>query len=156
LRSSVKLFLNNRRRYAQSQKRGGSEQVVPIAAEACEEELERLLIEESNPAEIYEQTWANCVLESAFSRLADEQLKAGNGAQFAELRPFLMKPPASGDYDRIADRLKVSPNKVAVSVHRLSHRFGEVIRAEVASTLADRRAIESELRHLLRLVSRQS
>jgi len=156
LRASVKLFLGNRRRRDQAQKRGGGEQVLPIEAEECEEELEQLLRDESNPADLYEQAWANCVLESAIRRLADEQHKAGNGEHFAELQPFLMTPPAPGDYDRIADRLKVSANKVAVTVHRLSHRFGEVIRAEVASTLSDRREIEPELRHLLRLVSRQS
>lgn len=156
LRNSVRLFLSNRRREAQAQKRGGGEQVIPIHSQECEQELERLLLDESSPAELYEQIWANCVLETALNRLADEQLKADKSEHFEQLRPFLMTPPGPGDYERIADRLKLSPNKVAVSVHRLSHRFGEVIRAEVAATLADQREVESELRHLLRLVSRQA
>jgi hypothetical protein len=46
-------------------------------------------------------------------------------------------------------------SSVAVGVHRLTRRFADLIRAEVAATLADRRELESELRYLLQLVAQK-
>jgi RNA polymerase sigma-70 factor (ECF subfamily) len=153
LRTSVRLFLNNRWRHARAQKRGGDEVAVPLDTDACERELARLSAE-TDPAALYERSWADCVLQTALARLAREQNAAGRGEHFQALQPYLTSPPAPGDYERIADRFKWSPGQVAVGVHRLSRRFAEVIRAEVAATLAEQRDVETELRHLLRLVSR--
>jgi DNA-directed RNA polymerase specialized sigma24 family protein len=155
LRTSVRLFLNNRWRHAHAQKRR-ADRVVPLDAEACERELAALAATDTNPAEIYERSWADCVLQAALARLANEQHAAGRSEQFQELHPYLTSAPAPGDYERIANRFKWSPGQVAVGVHRLSRRFAEVIRAEVAGTLAERQDVEIELRHLLRLVSRQA
>jgi hypothetical protein len=43
-----------------------------------------------------------------------------------------------------------------VWVHRLSRRFAEIIRVEVARTVMDQRDVEEELRHLLQLVARKA
>lgn len=156
LRSSVRFFVSNLRRKAHAQKRGGGEPVRSLAIEECERELARQTSGQVDPAALYEQIWANCVLDAALLRLASEQVKAGHGETFEQLRPYLTSPPASGDYIRLAEKLQLPPGQIAVRVHRLTQRFAEVIRAEVAATLADPRDLEPELRHLLRLVARQT
>jgi RNA polymerase sigma factor (sigma-70 family) len=153
LRSSVRLFLNNRRRLAQAQKRGGGEMLLSLDVDACERDLAAAASIETDPAMLYERTWADCVLQAALARLATEHENAGQQAKFERLRPYLTATPAAGDYDRIARDLGVSTGQVAVSVHRLSRRFAEMVRAEIAATLSDRSQIEPELRYLLRLVS---
>lgn len=47
-------------------------------------------------------------------------------------------------------------SSIALQVHRLTRRFADLIRAEVAATLVDRRELEEELRYLLRLVTPRS
>jgi len=156
LHHSVRLFLNNRRRQALAQKRGGGASTIPIDTEEGERELGRRAAGRTDPAGLYDQSWADCVIEAALARLATEQTKAGNGTFFQHLRAFLTCPPVPGEYARLADDLRVPPGQIALRVHRLTQRFAEVIRAEVAATLADRSDVETELRHLVQLVSRQS
>ena len=156
LRTSVRLFLANRHRHTHRQKRGGDCVVLPLDVDRCEHELARLGIASADPAALYEKSWADCVLQAALTRLADEQTDAGRREHFEELRPFVTAQPAPGDYERIAGKLQLPPGQVALWVHRLSRRFAQVIRAEVAATLADPRDVENELRHLLRLATAQS
>jgi DNA-directed RNA polymerase specialized sigma24 family protein len=156
LRSSVRLFLNNRRRIACAQKRGGGERPLPLDLTQCEAELATSAIVTADPAILYEQSWADCVLKAALARLAAEYAATDKRARFDRLRPFLTAAPAAGDYEQIARELEMTPGQVAVSVHRLARRFAEMIRSEIAATLSDRREIEPELRHLLRVVSRQN
>jgi hypothetical protein len=155
LRSSVRQFLNNLRRVAQAQKRGGGEAPLPLDIDACERELAATVLVETDPATLYERTWADCVLQAALARLAAEHDSGEKQARFLRLRPYLAAAPAAGDYECIARELGTSAGQVAVFVHRLSRRFAEMIRAEIAATLSDRSEIEAELRYLLRLVSRQ-
>ena len=153
LRSSVRLFLNNRRRHLLAQKRGGGEIPWQLQSEEGDHAFDHSLTEATDPAELYEQAWANCVLEIALSRLGAEQANAGRSGPYERLREYVTSAPAPGDYERIAQELGTSTGQVAVLVHRLSRRFAELIRAEVAATLADPREVETELRYLLRLVS---
>jgi DNA-directed RNA polymerase specialized sigma24 family protein len=155
LRSSVRLFLNNRRRHAQAFKRGGGHTMLSLETEICEQELARQQASEADPAALYEHSWADCVVEAAVHRLTAEQERAGRSAVFVELRPFLTSAPTPGDYDRIASTFNVSPSQIAVWVHRLTRRFGELIRTEIAETLLDRAEVEAELRYLLQLVARK-
>ena len=156
LRTSVKFFLNNRRRESQAQKRGGGQVAIPLDAEECEREIARYTDPSADPAMLYERSWAKCVVDAALARVAAEQTSAGNAERFAKLRPFLMTTPRPGEYGRIAAELGIASAQVAVLVHRLSRRFGEVIRAEVAATLVNRSDIEGELRELMRLVAQHA
>jgi DNA-directed RNA polymerase specialized sigma24 family protein len=156
LRSSVRLFLNNRRRRAGRQKRGGGETVVPLATGEFETELAGRIANHADPAVLYDESWADCVLQAALDRLSAEQAKAGNAEAFPHFRPYLTSQPAPGDYARLAETLGIPTGQIALRVHRLTQRFGEIIRAEIAATLADRGETETELRYLLQLATRQS
>jgi hypothetical protein len=153
LRASVRQFLQNRHRYTHAQKRGGGEPVVPLDSEECERELLQRPAGQTDPAALYDESWANCVLQSALARLEAEHAKTGNTARFTQLRPYLTSAPKPGDYARIAENFRIPAGQVALQVHRLTQRFGEMIRAEIAATLADRCDVETELRYLLRLAS---
>lgn len=152
---SVRLFLGNRRRVASAQKRGRNSPVIPLEVEECERALARHPGGASDPATLYDEVWADCVLRAALDRLAAEQARAAGTNHFDRLRPYLMCPPVPGDYTRLAESLGVPSGQIAVRIHRLTQRLGDLIRAEVAATVSDRSEIEAELRYLVRLVGRQ-
>ncbi|MBL9199273.1 MAG: sigma-70 family RNA polymerase sigma factor [Opitutaceae bacterium] len=152
LRNHLRFFVSNRRRTELAQKRGGGQRALPIDTEAGEQALAKLAAG-ADPSELFEQNWADCVLQAAVERLATEQDDANQRQRFDRLRPFLTHAPAPGDYASLADELRLSQSAVALLVHRLTRRFADLIRAEVAATLCDRRQLEDELRYLLRLVS---
>ena len=155
LRTNVRFFLSNRRRVDRAQKRGGGQATLPLDTEECERALAIHVTKGTDPAELFEQNWADCVLQAAIARLATEQLKADQPQRFEKFRPYLTHAPAPGDYTRLAGELQMPETSVALCVHRLTRRFGDLIRAEVAATLIDRRDLESELRYLLRLVAQK-
>lgn len=153
---SVRLFLSNRRRVAGAQKRLQSEQVVPLDPQDCERDLAQHTGDGPlDPAALYDASWAKCVVRGALDRLAVEQARVLGSDHFERLRPFVMCPPASGEYVRLSETLGIPAGHIAVRVHRLTQRFGDLVRAEIAATLADRRDVESELRYLLQLAARQ-
>jgi RNA polymerase sigma-70 factor (ECF subfamily) len=51
-------------------------------------------------------------------------------------------------------QLGLATETVAVKVYRLRKRYGELIRTEVAHTVADPADVEEELRHLFDAVGR--
>jgi RNA polymerase sigma-70 factor (ECF subfamily) len=69
------------------------------------------------------------------------------------LRPFLTHPPSSADYESLSARLAEPRNRIAVALHRLSRRYGELIRAEVADTVNDPMQVDSELRRLIEVIA---
>jgi transposase-like protein len=63
----------------------------------------------------------------------------------------------SGDlkYVELARQLDVSEAALKSAIHRLRQRYRNLLRAEVAATVADSEEINEELRFLLRAVSVQ-
>jgi RNA polymerase sigma-70 factor (ECF subfamily) len=147
--SLLKNFLANRRRTARALKRGGGA-ALSLAEEAAIESMAGL---ELDPAAAYDRMWAICLTESAAARLAEEQQRAGHADRFGRLRGFLTRSPSTADYDRLVEELAEPRNRIAVYLHRLIRRYGELIRAEVVDTLADRGDVEIELRRLMEILS---
>lgn len=149
LLTRLRNFLSNRRRHEHAQKRGGGASFVSLEADACERELADLPAAGADPAHAYDRAWAGCVLAGALERLAAEQAGGANAARFAAVRPYLTQPPSSGDYERLGQSLGLSRSQLAVIIHRQSRRYAELIRCEVAETLADRAELDRELRLLI-------
>jgi hypothetical protein len=69
--------------------------------------------------------------------LRNELAIASKGELFDLLRPHLLGDPDAVPYASIAAQLKMTVVAVKVTVHRLRKRYGELLRQEVAQTLAD-------------------
>jgi len=72
----------------------------------------------------------------------------GREKVFEELKPTLTEARRSVRYAEIAIRLGSSEGAVKVAVHRLRQRYREVLRAEIADTVAGPGEVEDELRNL--------
>jgi RNA polymerase sigma-70 factor (ECF subfamily) len=100
------------------------------------------------PERVFERDWALTLLAIVLDRLRLEYQAAGHSSDFEELRVILTDGPRAVPYAEIAGRLGTSENAVAVAVHRLRRRYGELLREEIAATLDDPAEIDDEVRAL--------
>jgi RNA polymerase sigma factor (sigma-70 family) len=139
-------FLANERDRAQAQKRGGGRTHVSTS-----DSTEQMPLDRRSPEQAFARAWAVSVIERALSRLQQEQ-EAERPQQFARLKPYLAGDADAGTYSEAGVALGMTETAVKVAVHRLRKRYRDLLRAEVAETLAsptDGSEIEAELRDLL-------
>lgn len=146
---AVNRFLANEHDRAHAKKRGGDLPILPLEIGLAESQYAQEPKTTESPEVIFDRRWALALLDQALTRLHRELTAAGRQSQFEMLHPFLSNEPDAGEYDSIASRLGQSRGTVAVAVHRLRHRYREIVREEIASTLAEPGLVEEEMRHLL-------
>jgi RNA polymerase sigma-70 factor (ECF subfamily) len=86
------------------------------------------------------------------TRLAEEQAAAGKRALFDSLRPFLAGEADGLAYADVAVRLGLREEAARMTVTRLRRRYRQLLRREVANTVADPTEIDEELHYLLAAV----
>lgn len=148
LLTMVSRFLANEYYRTQTLKRGGGALHFSIQ----DQELENQLVASTtsgSPEEDFDRQWAMTVLERALKRLRAESVEAGKQAFFDHLSPYLSQEASSGDYAQLGQKLGISVGAVAVSVHRLRHRYRELVRAEIAETLTNQADTDQEMNHLM-------
>lgn len=154
LLGGLRRFLADEFERANARKRGGGAEFLDWNSSAAEEQLAQLDGALADPAAAYEKSWALTLLARALERLEAEQRAAGKADAFATLRPYLTENAAPGDYAALAPRLGMTPGAVALAVHRLNQRYAELVRLEVAETVADPAEVKAEMEHLLRALRR--
>jgi RNA polymerase sigma-70 factor (ECF subfamily) len=148
LLASLNHFLCNEWDRVRAIKRGARVAFISIDEESPEH---RALIESiaDLPAEkAFEKRWATALLDEAFGRLRQESAQAGRAELFDRLKPFLAGEPDPGEYGTVAAQLGWAQSSVAVAVHRLRQRYAELVREEIAHTVAEPGAVEAEMRDL--------
>lgn len=151
---ALKNFLGQHFERALAQKRGGGARFVDWTTLDAEREFAAADQPQLDPADAYEKTWALTLLSRALHQLETEQSASGRARVFAVLRPFLSTTPTRGDYENAALTLGTSRTNVAVWVHRLNHRYAELVKLEVAATVNSPDDIPSEMQHLLQALRR--
>lgn len=149
LLASLKHFLANEWDKARAQKRGGGQTVVSLDAET------RYGLEPSDEAsadKIYERRWALTLLDEVLKRLRDEYAADRKGKLFEELKETLTAGKSEVGYAEIGMRLGMSEGAVKVAVHRLRQRYRDLLRAEVAETVASPEEVDEEIRALFAAV----
>ncbi len=142
LRGAVRNFISAQRRDTRALKRGGNSHMLNDSV------LEELACEGagSNPEAEFDRQWALTLIARALTRLESEASAAGKADWFVALRDFIVEPPDEADYQRLAEKLQMRRNTVAVAVHRLRQRLSELVDDEMNDTVAseDDIAIEQE------------
>ena len=94
------------------------------------------------------------LLERAMERLGTNYGTTGRRELFDQLKPLLLTEGSTEAYRQAAGPLGLSEGAVKVAVHRLRQRFREVVRAEIAQTVATPAEVDEELRCLMAAMSR--
>jgi RNA polymerase sigma factor (sigma-70 family) len=154
LLAALKNFLCDEWDKARAQKRGGGQALLSLDDEDAEEQYLLAGDPSETPEAVFDRQWACRTLERALSNLRAEFEKDGQAREFDCLKIFLSTSAGDGGYNETAARLGIAPDRVALKVHRLRRRYGELIRAEIAQTVVDARDIGAELQHLLNAIGR--
>jgi RNA polymerase sigma-70 factor (ECF subfamily) len=153
LLAALKHFLSDEWDKARAAKRGGGQTFISLDDHNAEEMYLREPDASASADKIFERRWALTLLAQALARLREEFAVAGKAHEFDYLKTFLSTPTSDGAYDAVAAKLGLAADTVAVKVHRLRQRYGELIRGEIARTVASPADVEEELRHLFDAVS---
>jgi RNA polymerase sigma-70 factor (ECF subfamily) len=138
LLGSIRNFLADATAATYTAKRGGALQHLALDEAVAAPDSD-------SPERAFERRWALTVVDRALERLAAEAAQSDKQALFAELQEFLVEKPGAEEYDHVAARLGLRRNSVAVAVHRLRHRLRELVRDELASTVATPDDVDAEL-----------
>ncbi|HXJ58558.1 MAG TPA: sigma-70 family RNA polymerase sigma factor [Verrucomicrobiae bacterium] len=156
LLTSLKHFLTHEWEKARTLKRGGGHVHLSWDQTSAESQYQLEPVSELKPEKIFDQRWALALFQQALARLRQEYAATGKAPQFEELKAFLTDAAEDGGYAEVAARLDMPPRSVAVAVHRMRQRYGELVREEIAHTVASRGEIQEELRYLIELVGGSS
>ncbi len=146
LLASLKNFLANDWDRAHARKRGGGQTIVSIDEESAESRYQLEPSHDMTAERHFERQWAMTLLDQVLDALRDEYHSEGKGDHFDELKAVIIGQPEA--YADMAARLRRSEGAIKVAVHRLRHRYRDLMRARIAATVGEG-DVDDELRHLL-------
>ena len=147
LLAAMRHFLANEWHRSRTQKRGGGAVVFALDSEDAERRYHDEPSPDAAPDVLYDRRWALTLIDTVLERLGAEFSAAGKAPLFAELRGTLTG--GARPYAEIGTVLGTSEGAVKIAVVRLRERFRELLRAEIAETVATPGETDAEMRHLL-------
>lgn len=148
LLSAMNHFLADEWDKARAQKRGGGVPPVPLQVETAETRYGVEPADPATPERVFERRWALTLLEEVLNRLRAEYEQEGKADLFAALHPCLVGERTAQPYAELAAKLGVNEGTVKSAVHRLRLRYRQLLRDEIANTVAGANEVDEELRHL--------
>lgn len=136
-----------------AQKRGGQHAFVSLEENATQHGDRIGGSEWMTPEREYERSWALALLERVMQRLQGEYDRASRQSLFAAIQPHLTGGAGRPGYAGLGASLGMSESAITVAVHRMRKRYGQLLREEIAETVASPQEVEDELRHLIVVVS---
>jgi hypothetical protein len=149
LLAALKYFLANERDKEQSIRRGGRFDFVSLDDSVAQGFGDELPTQAAVPEAVFDRQWAVALVRQTLDRLRRDYEEAGNIGIFRLLEPALTDADTQGLYAACAEQLRISEGSARVALCRLRRRFGELLRSEVAQTVARPEEVDEELRYLL-------
>ena len=149
LLTAVKHFLANEWDRSRALKRGGGQVPVSIDLVEAERWYVPAATDAATPERLFERRWALSMLEHVMAKLRAEFDAAGKADQFDRLSVFLARESGGERYDAAAAQLGVSSGAMRMAVHRLRRRYRELLRMEIAQTVAAPEQTDDEIRFLM-------
>ncbi|RBP43648.1 RNA polymerase sigma-70 factor (ECF subfamily) [Roseimicrobium gellanilyticum] len=148
LLAALKHFLANEWDRASRQKRGGGAVHLSLDWESGDERYQCDVVDTLSPDLQYDRAWAVTLLDRVVARLREEHMAEQKTELFDALKPFLTMEKGAIPYIEVASTMQMSEGAARVSVHRLRLRYREILREEIAQTLADPSTVADEMQAL--------
>ncbi|HUC85247.1 MAG TPA: sigma-70 family RNA polymerase sigma factor [Candidatus Acidoferrales bacterium] len=148
LLASLKHYLANERDKARTQKRGGGQPLLSLDWQTADTQFQVAASQDPSPDKAFDREWALALLAQVIDRLQSECVAAGKAAWFEQLKPFLTAGQAESAQREAAAALDMEEGAVRVAIHRLRKRYRQLLRDEIANTLADTAMVDEEMRAL--------
>ena len=153
LLSAMNHFLADEWDKAHAQKRWSGLAPVPLQFDTAETRYGHEPSDNATPEQNYERRWALTLLEKVLNRLRTEYHQEGREVFFAALHPYLVGEGNDQPYAKLAVKLGVTEGAVKTAVYRLRQRYRQLLRDEIAQTVAEPDEVDEELRHLVSVLS---
>lgn len=150
--ASIKHFIAHHHRKERALKRGGGTSTISLDSTAGEDGMTNVPIDTMTPEQVFEYRWGLTVVERALDRLASEWGEENRARIFERLKPHLTGQEPRVPYREVAADLQMSDVAIRGAMYRLRQRYGKLIRAEIAETVADPADVDDEVRHLLTVI----
>ena len=154
LLASLKHFLINDWKKSQRQKRGGGEAPLSLDWQTADTKFQVAATNEPSPDKAFDREWALALLARVIERLQKECEADGKAKLFGELKIFLTAGKEGAAQTEVARTLGMEEGAVRVAIHRLRKRYRQLLRDEIAQTLADAADVDEEMRALFGAFSR--
>jgi RNA polymerase sigma factor (sigma-70 family) len=148
LLASLKHYLANEHDRANTQKRGGGVTPLSLDWQTADTQFQIADTNEPSPDKAFDREWAIALLAKVIRRLQDECAADGKAKLFEQLKAFLTAGKAESAQRDVAAALGMEEVAVRVAVHRLRKRYRQLLRDEIANTLADSAMVDEEMRAL--------
>jgi RNA polymerase sigma-70 factor (ECF subfamily) len=153
LLASLKNYLADERDRARAEKRGAG-LVASIEATAAEAGFQREPADAAaTPDAAFDRAWALTLLDTVATRLRTDYAAAGQENVFSTLSFSLTGDRSALPYAELAAQLGLTEPAVRVAVHRLRKRYRQLLREEIAQTVARPEDVDDELRELRRALA---
>ncbi len=146
-------FLANEWRNARAQKRGGHSSFISLNDTSAEQQYLQVPAANLSPERLFEQQLATTLLERVLVQLREEFVCANKKALFENLKVFLTGEKPAASYADLALKLGTTEAALKMAISRMRQRYGELLRAEIASTVSSPEAVHEELRALFAALS---
>lgn len=148
LLTALKHFISNERDRARAKKRGGGRKILSLDFDSAENQYALEPADELTPEKLFEKSWALTVLQRTMGRLEAELAGRGKQKLFDRLKCYLAAEAGVVPYREVAGELGMSEGAVKTTIHRLRRRCREILRDEIAQTVASEDQIDDEIRGL--------
>jgi RNA polymerase sigma-70 factor (ECF subfamily) len=96
------------------------------------------------------------LLETVLARLREEFVLQGREALFDGLKAFLIGDPPEAGMASFTTQFAMNEGAARMNLTRMRQRYRQILRSEIAQTVASPSDIEDELRHLYHVLTRDS
>jgi RNA polymerase sigma factor (sigma-70 family) len=153
LLAALKNYLADERDCARAEKRG-ARLVVSIEVTAAEAGYQRAPADAAaTPDAAFDRAWALALLDTVATRLREDYAAAGQENLFDALSFSLTGNRSTLPYVELAAKIGLTEPAVRVAVHRLRKRYRQLLREEIAQTVARPEDVDDELRHLRQVLT---
>jgi RNA polymerase sigma-70 factor (ECF subfamily) len=142
-------YLSEEHKRTHRLKRGGGHEFIRLDDPIVEARVEAELTDARQPEAAFDRQWAVALMDYSLERLRLECEADGRNGRFEVLKPCLTEAAGDASQAELAAKLKVTVTAVKLIIHRLRRRYREIVREEVAETVAGTDEVDAELRHLL-------
>jgi len=153
LLTAFKHFLSKQWDKAKAQKRGGGRTMISLDFATADAEYRFEPCTRLTPEQLYDRQWAITLLEQILLRLEKEFAMRGKTEHFRHLKDFAIGDHASVTYADAAAALGTTEAAAKMAAHRLRQRYRELLRDEIAQTVATCDEIDDEIRSLFAVLS---
>jgi len=148
LLASLKHFLANEYDKTRAQKRGGGTVPLSLDWQSADNKFQIAAENEPSPDKAFDREWALALLARVIDRLQAECAAEGRAKLFDQLKTFLTAGHGESAQRAAANALGMEEGAVRVAVHRMRKRYRQLLRDEIANTLADATMVDEEMRAL--------